>query len=169
MTGRTEIIGKLKRDIIDGKLNLQQAKDKINELEAQYGQDFFFDSAQVEEKPMPWDAEYLSELEDKSMAGMSSKQFILHLAEVSEYVHSQKSRRKALSEKSPKNNFFDRIKPFWDKLVEAIKAVPKIIWIILLAFAIIALIAAMMIKHNETVQRENVRDETTQNSDYSGK
>ncbi len=99
MLERAEIIVQLKRDIINGKMNLQQTKDKISELEAQYGQDFFFDFEYDEAKPKPWGEEYLHELEIQSMAGMSSKQFIMHLAEVSEDIYSRKSGKSAAKSK----------------------------------------------------------------------
>lgn len=93
-----EITVKLIRDIINGKMNLTKTEKKIAELEAEYGKDFFEDY-DIEKKEKPWDEKYLRELEIKSMAGMNSKQFILHLAEVSEYVHSNKSRKRKTSSK----------------------------------------------------------------------
>ncbi len=85
-------IAQMIRDIINGKMNQAQAQNKIQELETQYGTEFFPNYA-VEIKDKPWNQEYLNDLELKSMAGMSSKMFILHLAEVSEYVHAQNKKR----------------------------------------------------------------------------
>lgn len=98
-----KITSQLIRDIINGKLNLEEVQRKIAELEAEYGKDFFVDY-DIEKKEKPWDEKYLHDLEIKSMAGMSSKQFILHLAEVSEFVHSSKYKREKKSSNSPKKS-----------------------------------------------------------------
>lgn len=82
-----ELKAKFMMDIIDGKYTLKEAKKKICEFEEKYGSDFFV-SYDIEKKDKPWDMEYLKELKLKGMTGMSSKQFFLHLAEVSEYVHA---------------------------------------------------------------------------------
>lgn len=84
----TEIISGFITEIIKGKYTLNEVKQKIQTYENQYGADFFA-NYDVEKKDMPWDSDYLHELEIKSITGMGSKQFILHLAEVSEYVHAQ--------------------------------------------------------------------------------
>lgn len=76
------------------KIYTERCKKKIQDYESQYGLDFFVDYY-VEEKDTSWGRAYLNELEIKSMTGMTSKQFILHLAEVSEYVHThEKSEKK---------------------------------------------------------------------------
>lgn len=143
MLESTEIIVQLMREIINGKMNLQQTKDKMLQLETKYGQDFFLDYDYDEAKPKPWDEEYLQELEIKSTAGMSSKQFILHLAEVSEYVHSKKS---------------NKCCPNW---IIALLAV-------VFAFAAIAIIALeIRADRSETVQNKSIHNETVQNEDRS--
>lgn len=83
----SEIKAEFMVDIIDGKYTLNEAKQKIRAYEEQYGTDFFADY-EVEKKDKPWDMEYLKKLKLKGMTGMASKQFFLHLAEVSEYVHA---------------------------------------------------------------------------------
>lgn len=80
-------------DITNGKYTLIEAKKKMQEYEEKYGSDFFVEY-EVEKKGKPWDRNYLEELRLKSMTGMSSKQFILHLAEVSEYVHENERKTK---------------------------------------------------------------------------
>ena len=80
-------------DITNGKYNLIEAKKKMQECEEKYGSDFFVEY-EVEKKGIPWVRNYLEELRLKSMTGMSSKQFILHLAEVSEYVHKNEKQKK---------------------------------------------------------------------------
>ncbi len=83
----SEMKAEFMMDIIDGKYTLNEAKQKIRVYEEKYGTDFFADY-DIEKKDKPWDMEYLKELKLKGMTGMSSKQFFLHLAEVSEYVHA---------------------------------------------------------------------------------
>lgn len=83
----SEMKAEFMMDIIDGKYTLNEAKQKIRSYEEKYGTDFFADY-DIEKKDKPWDMEYLKELKLKGMTGMSSKQFFLYLAEVSEYVHA---------------------------------------------------------------------------------
>ena len=75
------------KEIIDGKLSFNDVQKRIQEYETKYGNDFF-DDYDIPKKNKPWDREYLKELELKSLSGLRSKQFILYLAEVSEYVYS---------------------------------------------------------------------------------
>ena len=84
-------------DIIDGKCTLAETQKRIKHLEEKYGDDFLLSyNCEYKEKKY-WNQKYLKELEFQSIAGMShSKPFILHLAEVSEYVHSTKKRKKLL-------------------------------------------------------------------------
>ncbi|HRU95834.1 MAG TPA: hypothetical protein P5092_00130 [Ruminococcus sp.] len=82
-----ELKAEFMMDIIDGKYTLNEAKQKIRTFEEQYGADFFV-SYDIEKKDKPWDMAYLKELKLKGMTGSNSKQFFLHLAEVSEYVHA---------------------------------------------------------------------------------
>lgn len=81
------IISEFIMDIINGKYTFGEVQQKIRSLENQYGTEFFPDY-EISKKDKPWDQNYLDELEQKSICGMTSKQFILHLAEVSEYVHT---------------------------------------------------------------------------------
>ena len=80
-------------DIVDGKYTSEAVKQKIRELEEQFGNNYFahFD---INRKNPPWDMKYLEELKKKGMSGMASKKFFLHLAEVSEYVHAAEKARK---------------------------------------------------------------------------
>lgn len=91
--GNIEIKVQFIMDIIEGKYTLSETKKKMQEYEEKYGSDFFVEY-EVEKKGKPWDRNYLEELRLKSMTGMSSKQFILHLAEVSEYVHKNEKQKK---------------------------------------------------------------------------
>lgn len=129
MSENTNITVQMIRDIINGKMNTEQTNRKIRELESQYGTDFFLDY-EIDKKDKPWDEAYLYELELKSMTGMSSKPFILHLAEVSEYVHAQKS-GKSGSESSSSDN-------------KGSKKIIRIIAMIAAFFAVVAIAAAAL-------------------------
>lgn len=83
-----QIKNELIRDIIDGKYTLDQVEIIIQELEAEYGEGFF-DDYDVPKEEKPWNRETLKKLETDSLVGTCSKPFILHLAEVSEYVHNE--------------------------------------------------------------------------------
>ena len=77
------------QEIIEGKISFNDVKKRIQEYEEKYGADFFADY-EIEKKDKPWNEEYFNELKKKSIA-MTSKQFILHLSEVSEYVHEHET------------------------------------------------------------------------------
>lgn len=83
-----QIKNDLIKDIINGKYTLDQVKKKIQELEAKYGEEFF-DNYDVPKEEKPWNRETLKKLETASLVGTCSKPFILHLAEVSEFVHKK--------------------------------------------------------------------------------
>lgn len=83
-----QIKNELIRDIIDGKYTLDQVEKIIQELEAEYGEGFF-EKYDVPKEEKPWNRETLKKLETDSLVGTCSKPFILHLAEVSEYVHEK--------------------------------------------------------------------------------
>ena len=128
MMTNSEIIAQFIMEIINGELSLMDTKKRIQEYESKYGTNFFADY-DVEKKEKPWNSDYLNELKFKSMTGMTSKQFILHLAEVSEYVHAQ--------EKS-KNN---KRKSFIATIVDTVKNNKKICIIAaIVAAGIVALI-----------------------------
>lgn len=139
MLESTEIIEQLMSDIINGKMNLQQTKDEIRRLEVKYGHDFFISYDYDEAKPKPWDDEYLKELEIKSIAGMSSKQFILHLAEVSEDIHAKRAKKKRISV------------------------------LVVIAVAVAIGIYIGLVNHRENVQNKSIQNKIIQNCDYSQK
>lgn len=89
---QAEIKAHFMLEIINGKFSLNDVIKQIQQYEKEYGANFFADY-DVEEKEKPWDEAYLKELRIKCMAGMASKQFILHLAEVSEYVHNNQKNK----------------------------------------------------------------------------
>ena len=81
-------------EIINGELKYKQVKLIINHIENKYGNDFFA-NYDVEKRPQTeWNEEYLKELKLKSMNGMTSKQFIYHLSEVSDFVHEHAKTKK---------------------------------------------------------------------------
>lgn len=87
-------------DIFDGKCTLTETKKRIKQLEEKFGNNvllsYDLDEDEKKEKKY-WNKEYLEELRFQCACGMTrSKPFILHLAEVSEYVHSTKKRKKLL-------------------------------------------------------------------------
>ena len=92
----SEITAEFIMDIFDGKYTKSEVERKVKEYEAKYGSDFFADYG-GKKKDKPWDREYLNELKIKSMTGMTSKQFILYIAEVSEYVYSHEKPKKKKS------------------------------------------------------------------------
>lgn len=78
------------RNIVNGRLDMSEVKSKISDIEFKYGNDVFPPySFDIQDKP--WDGEYLKKLELQSMSGASSKEFILHLAEVSTELHQKAS------------------------------------------------------------------------------
>ena len=72
----------------------KQVKLIIKYVENKYGSDFFEDYDVKKEPQEKWTEEYLKELEIKSMAGLSSKQFILYLSEVSDFVHEHSKKKR---------------------------------------------------------------------------
>lgn len=92
-----QIKNELIKDIIEGKYSLEQVRDIIQKIEAEFGEEFF-DNYDVPKEEKPWNRETLKKLETASLVGTCSKQFILHLAEVSEYIHN-KERNDANSKK----------------------------------------------------------------------
>lgn len=86
----------LERKILDGEITYDEVKKSLDDLEQQYGKDVF-PGFILKKKPKPWSRKYLNELNEKRMAGATSKEFILHLAEVSDYVHKQEAAAKAVA------------------------------------------------------------------------
>ncbi|MBR1987953.1 MAG: hypothetical protein IKA36_02820 [Clostridia bacterium] len=75
-------------DIVEGKYTLKQVELMVREFEKRYGSDVFA-NYDVERKQKPWKMRYLGELTVKALSGMASKQLILHIAEVAEYIRSK--------------------------------------------------------------------------------
>ena len=78
-------------DILKHKADSVEVKSRINELKKKYGEDAFT-SINFEKKPQPWDESYLWELREKNVTGACSEEFLLHMAEVSDYLVVRKNR-----------------------------------------------------------------------------
>lgn len=89
----SELTARLIMDIINGKYSANEVDSIIKRYESQ--DTMFFANYEIKKKDKPWDFEYLNELKTAAMTGLASKQFIIHLAEVSEYVHEQERIRKS--------------------------------------------------------------------------
>ena len=82
-------------EIVDKHLSVDEVKKRIQELEIEYGNDFFLDY-DIEEtgiilKPQEeWNEEYYEEVKNKGILGTTSKQYFLYFAELNEYIYNQK-------------------------------------------------------------------------------
>lgn len=82
-------------DMINNHLSVDDVKKRIQEMEAEYGTDYFFDYdieyADIERKPkQDWDEEYYEKVKTKGILGIASKQYFLYFAEVNEYIHNKR-------------------------------------------------------------------------------
>ena len=84
-------INRLVGDIVNHNVDLVQTRVRIDALKKEYGGDLF-SSINFEKKPLPWDESYLRELKEKNVTGACSEEFLLHMAEVSDYLSAKKSR-----------------------------------------------------------------------------
>lgn len=80
-----EEINTLVNEINKGKVNKQEANQRIKNLKETYGDDVF-PSFEFEKKPKPWTKAYFYTLQKKNMTGACSEEFILHMAEVGDYL-----------------------------------------------------------------------------------
>ena len=80
---------KVVEDILYNNLNTKTTKNRLMEIEEKYGKNIF-DSYSFEKKEEPWTPKYLEELKMKIMAGIISKELIIHLAEVNDYLRKKK-------------------------------------------------------------------------------
>ena len=79
----------LKIAIMNGKISLKEVKSEICKIEEEFGDEAFLPFT-VEKKKKPWSKKYLKELEELNIAGAGSKEFILHFAEVKDYIKRTK-------------------------------------------------------------------------------
>lgn len=97
MSAIQELI-ELKSKILSGEISIQSVKAELERISRQYGEDSF-NGYKVNRKPKPWSKADLDELNILCSAGAGSKEFFLYMAEVSDYVYSQKKSSKPNSVK----------------------------------------------------------------------
>lgn len=85
-------INLLVNDITEGKVNRDAVENKIADLKGKYGDDIF-PRIQFQKKSKPWDKEYFAKLKKMNITGACSEEFLIHMAEVSEYITSQKKKK----------------------------------------------------------------------------
>lgn len=81
----------LVNDIATGKTNVKEVRVSIERIKTQFGSDAF-PGFSFEKQPKPWNFEYLHELQRKNVTGACSEEFIIHMAEVSDYVFGRQRR-----------------------------------------------------------------------------
>lgn len=74
--------------ILSNRIKKTEVEKELERLENQYGEDAYTDDA-FRPKEKPWNKTYYLELEKASMAGVSSKKFIIHLVEVRDYLQAR--------------------------------------------------------------------------------
>lgn len=77
--------------IVSGQINAKETEQYIDRLKDQYGADSF-PSFDFQKRTEPWNREYLRELQKKNVTGACSEEFILHMAEVSEYIFGKRKK-----------------------------------------------------------------------------
>lgn len=100
-------IADLLKDMINNHLSVNDVKKRIQELEDEFGSDYFLDydieEADIQRKPRDeWDEEYYEQVRTKGILGIASKQYFLYFAEVNEYIHNKRveEQRKAKRKKT---------------------------------------------------------------------
>ncbi len=78
---RVDIIQK----ILTKKMKKKEVKEALAALETEFGENAYTDDG-FSPKEKPWSEEYYLELKKMSLAGVSSKKYILHLVEVRDYL-----------------------------------------------------------------------------------
>lgn len=84
-------VNQLINNISTGRMDVEEVKLQIEDLKRDYGANAF-PSFDFVEKPKPWNMAYLHELQKKNVTGAGSEEFIVHMAEVSNYVYKKKKR-----------------------------------------------------------------------------
>ncbi len=86
-----EELNNLIEGISNKKIGKEEAKDEIVHLRQKYGEDYF-PPYRFTPAPKPWDEKYFESLKEKNMTGAGSEAFILHMAEVGEYLYKKRIR-----------------------------------------------------------------------------
>ncbi len=84
-------VNMLVNDIIEQRATVIDVFGRIRTLKAKYGEDIF-PGIYFEREAKPWNKAYLLRLKEKNITGACSEEFILHMAEVSEYIALRKKR-----------------------------------------------------------------------------
>jgi hypothetical protein len=84
-------VNKLVNDIIDHNIDRPAVSTKIAVIKEKYGDDIF-PSFYFQPKEKPWDKLYLQKLREMNITGACSEEFLLHMAEVSDYISSKKKK-----------------------------------------------------------------------------
>lgn len=79
--------------ISKGKISKKEVEKEMDRLERKYGKDILFDYTPPK-KAKPWSEKYLKELDNFSLTGVCSREFISHFAEVSENIYMKKRLKK---------------------------------------------------------------------------
>ena len=85
----TRAISKVIENILNNKFDKKKTVMELSRIEQEYGKDVFVPYSFVKQEE-PWTPKYLEELKMKIMAGACSKDFIIHLAEVNDYLRKKK-------------------------------------------------------------------------------
>lgn len=88
-TNPVDNVTDLIRIIIDGKCDIKETERLIEKMESEQG-DSLFHPCEFKPKDRPWKKEYLIELEKQRLSGISSKEYLLHLAEVETFFRKRK-------------------------------------------------------------------------------
>lgn len=86
----TSEISKIVMAIFNDDADKKIVEQQLNAIQEKFGEDAFVPYS-FEKKTKPWDDAYYSDLKRKLAAGASSKDFILHFAEVHDEIQKNKS------------------------------------------------------------------------------
>ncbi|WP_295093544.1 hypothetical protein [Ruminococcus sp.] len=85
-------------EIINNNLSVDAVKEKIRQLETEYGENYILDydleKSGIEIKPQnEWDEEYYEKVKTKGILGIASKQYFLYFAELNQYIQAQRQNK----------------------------------------------------------------------------
>lgn len=85
-------INSLINQILEKHISVEEVSKEIDKLIAKHGSSIFPEIV-FTKKPKPWNKDYLEELKNKNITGACSKEFVLHMAEVSSYIAARKRKK----------------------------------------------------------------------------
>ncbi len=115
-------------DIVNGHIKKEQAEKRIIELEKTYGSEAFTYYG-FEKKEKPWSLNYYDELRKSALAGAGSKEFILYLSEVKDYIENKNNK-----------GFLKRVKSIVEAIIEYISKNPLKVCVAILAVIVLIII-----------------------------